>query len=691
MQRILLALVLVICAACTNTALPALPTAVGLEAATLSPSPTPTASPTESPTLMASPTKSPTPEPTLTPLPTLTSTPAWPTQVPYLTDPIVPETAKDVREVGLWGKGVFIHMDVAERGKAVAVATHVGVRVYDSTSLEELVSIRTDTISMGMSISDDGTLLAGSRFPPFGEKVKQQFLNIWQVKEPAQVSSFAVKAEVSASAFSPDNSLVAVGMGSGPGSIGLYQAADGELVCEFSGHSGKISELIFADNGTRLYSIAADTKIRAWDVAGCSAVWAVETGLNLEHITLSGDGKVLAAIRKTEIDKDFQPVISVGNQKISFWKTQDGTPVDEVTGGEINLTQVGLDQKGTFIAAGDLNGNITIMDPNGKEKAGWQAQENKVLSLAFTNEGYVLSAGNEGLRLWDLSGAVIAKTEGYGSSITQLQISPDGRYLAARDPSGVKLWDTREGRMIGLLAGETPTFFVFDAHGQRMIVGWDKNYFSVLTVPGLEVIEKVELENPALVGEVSADGKYIAIGSDGAIDIFSADPIQPFLRLTTSENSLSIAFRLDGTMVAGGKGNGQIRVWSLPEGKRLVTLYKGDFFISQLIFSPDGKYLFSKMKPFQPNLWSTERWEYLRTYNGDGRVTFGTKTSPNFRLLFTSVRNFTNQLWDMDSEKVLNLFDLGTDICNDIVFSPDGSRIYAAGGFGVIYVYAIPK
>ena len=72
----------------------------------------------------------------------------------------------------------------------------------------------------------------------------------------------------------------------------------------------------------------------------------------------------------------------------------------------------------------------------------------------------------------------------------------------------------------------------------------------------------------------------------------------------------------------------------------------------------------------------------ISAYNGDGRVTFGANLSPNHQTLAISVLDFTNQLWDVEDGRKLTSFDLTYDISNDIVFSHDSSRIFAAGGFG---------
>lgn len=71
--------------------------------------------------------------------------------------------------------------------------------------------------------------------------------------------------------------------------------------------------------------------------------------------------------------------------------------------------------------------------------------------------------------------------------------------------------------------------------------------------------------------------------------------------------------------------------------------------------------------------------------------------SPNRRLLAMAHPFFSNHqwagknlLWDIEQDRELVIFELKNDLANEIIFSPDGSRFFAAGGYGIIYIYAIP-
>ena len=216
-----------------------------------------------------------------------------------------------------------------------------------------------------MSISEDGKLLAGSKFPKYGETVKQHSVNVWGVDKKIQISSIPVENEVSLTSFSPDKQLIAVAMGKGPAVIELYQIADGKLACKLSGQTGMVTSLTFSEDGTRLFSSALDQTLRAWNVPGCAPEWVVKTGHNIDTISLSKDSLVLASVNKIENSKDNQPTVNEINQKVFLWNAKDGKPINELAGSKTNLTQVALGQDGRIIVSAIWTCNVQIMDEKG--------------------------------------------------------------------------------------------------------------------------------------------------------------------------------------------------------------------------------------------------------------------------------------------------------------------------------------
>lgn len=106
----------------------------------------------------------------------------------------------------------------------------------------------------------------------------------------------------------------------------------------------------------------------------------------------------------------------------------------------------------------------------------WQAHERSIVSLAFSPDGVLATAGHQepGVRLWDV-GSTVAHHELalFRENATCLQFSPDGRVLAVGRPWSVELWDPTTGDRQLILEGHRhfSASLAFDAEGTTLLSG----------------------------------------------------------------------------------------------------------------------------------------------------------------------------------------------------------------------------
>jgi hypothetical protein len=208
------------------------PTPVAESAPTLLPTLPPSPVPTRSPT--------PTPAPTNTPYP-------QPVQL------IGVENAGRVTQLTRCGKGSLWQVAFSPDGRLLAVATSIGLYLYDIPALSEVRFIAADAAPVSVAFAPDGRLLAsGSR---------DGTVRLWDVQTGQLVRRLEGHTDsVFSVAFAPDGRLLA--SGSVDGTVRLRDVQTGQLVYTLEGHTDWVRSVAFAPDGYLLASGSMNRTIR---------------------------------------------------------------------------------------------------------------------------------------------------------------------------------------------------------------------------------------------------------------------------------------------------------------------------------------------------------------------------------------------------------------------------------------------
>ena len=166
-----------------------------------------------------------------------------------------------------------------------------------------------------------------------------------------------------------------------------------------------------------------------------------------------------------------------------------------------------------------------------------------------------------------------------------------------------------------------------------------------------------------------------------AVEIWQSGNVRLLHTLKGHSNDIySIAFSLDGELLATGSSDRTVKLWYHRTGE-LVHTQEGDSYIDQSIaFSADEQFLASYVWDKTITLWHPHTKELLRTLEGHSDYVLFVTFSFDSQLLASSSCDDTIKLWNPHTGALLHTLEGHSGNVNYLAFSPDG-ELLASGGF----------
>jgi RNA polymerase sigma factor (sigma-70 family) len=518
----------------------------------------------------------------------------------------------------------LLKLALAPDGKRLAGVASDYLRIWDGRTSAEV--FRYDSKGgefVGIAISPDGKTLAAAG--AYGE------VRLWNTDTGREIRRFAPAQPdllaTTALAFAPDGATLVVSGGLTPDPIvRQLDIATGKVLRVFHA-GGRVESLAFtadgrtlatADWGPNVGTTFGRSHIRLWDVATGQEKGRLDERLTeIGALAFSADGKTLVAggegaigvwdvaggkfltegIHDGPVDNilyfpDGRTLATAGTDGIvGVWEAATGRLVRRfaVADGK-RVLSVASAPDGRTLATGDYDGTVRLLDPvNGREVRKWAARGGPVLHTAFAPDGRSLVTGGRNgiVQMWDPASGretgSITDTPGPGHQVTFAAFNPDGKLLVfAREITFVGAWNA-------IRVGSE--FIVRDLASGKEVSKWQvrDRYFDMAFAP----------DGRSLAGVASPSDSARFLNFKVSI-LDTAGAVRRHLPMPNPSTfdshcyswfhtTPSVAFSIDGRMLAGGTADGAVYLLELSTGRVRRWLPGHRSVVSSVAFAPNGR------------------------------------------------------------------------------------------------------
>jgi WD40 repeat protein/tetratricopeptide (TPR) repeat protein len=614
------------------------------------PSPPPTVVVITLPPPAATPTATPEP-PTPTPTAALPVRPGTPAPQPEVI--ISADKVDQVVPLAHWGRGTANEVVYSPDGQMVAVATSLGIYLYDSETLEEMRFIEADGWVRSVAFSPDGGTLAS------GSDAKK--VQLWRAVDGSLLRTLEGHTDwVRSVAFSPDGQILA--SGADDRTVRLWRVSDGALLRVLKGHSNEVWSAAFSPDGAMLASASCGELVDGWNcVKGEIYLWRVSDGSLLR--TLEGHA---GWVRRVAFSPDGATLASGSDDNtVRLWRADDGVLLHTLREHASDVYSVAFSPDSAKLASASSDSTVRLWRVSDQALLRTlEEHTDQVWSVAFSPDGAnLLSASWDGsVRLWQVEdGSPLRMLEGYIARVRDVAFSPDRAMLAASsDDNVVRLWRADDG---------APLFTL-----REHMADVDSVAFS----PDGTLLASASDDDKVRLWQVS-DGTLLHTLPECAGD------------------ASSVAFSPDGTILAAGVCgemedwmcvSGEIHLWRVSDRSLLNTLEGHTSYVRGLAFSSNGKLLASASDDKTVRVWQVSDGALLQPleeHSGVNSVAF----SPDSATLVSAADDYTIRLWQVDNGTALHILEGHTGIVNDVVFSLNGALVASASDDNTVRLWRV--
>lgn len=175
-----------------------------------------------------------------------------------------------------------------------------------------------------------------------------------------------------------------------------------------------------------------------------------------------------------------------------------------------------------------------------------------------------------------------------------------------------------------------------------------------------------------------------------------SDVGQSLLIRLTNSHANSIAYSPDGRHLASGGMDSVVRLWDTNTGQEISSFKGHHNWIRSVVYSPNGKYVFSasggiqiegKSKPGDDHtirMWSVLTGQEVKRFEGHTQPIISIAISADGKYVVSGSADRTVRIWSVETGEVLYRWDGEDNSLNAVTFSPDDQHVFMASSKGTV-------
>ena len=573
------------------------------------------------------------------------------------------------------GRGAMGELAYSPDGTRLAVASSIGIWLYDTETLKEAALLTGHTGEVtSVAYSPDGSMLAsGSE----DKTVRVRDVKTGEQKFPPLLHKHAVDSVK----FSPDTALLA-SMSSRE--VQIWDAKTGAKKHTLTGHTQAVTSIAFSPDGSALVAGSEDRTMRIWDAKTGELLRTISTDVHsVKSLAFSPDGETIVT------------GVSGGiGAALCLWDTATGDLLWTRTRNFNSAPRVEFAPGGARISTGS-SGDITLWGSEaGRLQQRLIGPSGGVHGIAYSPDGDTIAStsGDNILRFWDAeSGVQLRSLAWMETGSGRVAFSPDGRILAVGSGRNIRFWDAKSGEDVRTLRDQ--------AHeAQSLAFNWDR---SLLASGGIQKVLLWDITTGKLLRTLSQHhgknvlslafspvGGTLAAGIGRDILLWDTDSGELLRTLSGHEYRVDdLTFSRDGSLIVSN-GRREILLWEFKTGRKLKTLigFENNE-VKRVAVSGDGKTLYCATSK-ELRHWDIDTGEYrgITIWKKSGAA--GAAFSPDGGLLARWNRRGI-ELWNVARGDTLETLAVDSSKIRYAAFSSDGRTLAAAGSTGSVLLWDI--